>query len=88
MNQIANMISTMRYMSGGKLKCSVSHSRRDWSRLGPGSSTQQNFAFVFRSHPASKWSCLLRAQDAYSLMRSAIADDNPVICIEHRWLYE
>ena len=22
------------------------------------------------------------------MMRSAIADDNPVICIEHRWMYD
>jgi pyruvate dehydrogenase E1 component beta subunit len=88
MNQIANMISTMRYMSGGKLKVPLvirAVVGRGWGQGPQHSKTLHSF---FAHIPGIKVIMPSTAQDAYSLLRSAIADDNPVICIEHRWLYD
>lgn len=88
MNQIANMISTMRYMSGGKLKVPLvirAVVGRGWGQGPQHSKTLHSF---FAHIPGLKVIMPSCAQDAYSMMRSAIADDNPVICIEHRWMYD
>lgn len=88
LNQIANMISTMRYMSGGKLKVPLvirAVVGRGWGQGPQHSKTLHSF---FAHIPGLKVIMPSTAQDAYSLLRSAIADDNPVICIEHRWMYD
>jgi pyruvate/2-oxoglutarate/acetoin dehydrogenase E1 component len=88
MNQIANMISTMRYMSGGKLKVPLvirAVVGRGWGQGPQHSKTLHSF---FAHIPGLKVIMPSSAQDAYSMLRSAIADDNPVICIEHRWMYD
>ena len=88
MNQIANMISTMRYMSGGKLKVPLvirAVIGRGWGQGPQHSKTLHSF---FAHIPGLKVVMPSSTQDAYSLLRSSIADDNPVICIEHRWLYD
>lgn len=88
LNQIANMISTMRYMSGGKLKVPLvirAVVGRGWGQGPQHSKTLHSF---FAHIPGIKVIMPSSAQDAYSMLRSAIADDNPVICIEHRWMYD
>ncbi len=88
MNQIANMISTMRYMSGGKLKVPLvirAVVGRGWGQGPQHSKTLHSF---FAHIPGLKVIMPSSAQDAYSLLRAAIDDDNPVICIEHRWMYD
>lgn len=88
LNQIANMISTMRYMSGGKIKVPMvirAVVGRGWGQGPQHSKTLHSF---FAHIPGLKVIMPSTAQDAYSMMRSAIADDNPVICIEHRWMYD
>ncbi|MGE0526030.1 MAG: alpha-ketoacid dehydrogenase subunit beta [Bdellovibrionales bacterium] len=88
MNQIANMISTMRYMSGGKLKVPLvirAVIGRGWGQGPQHSKTLHSF---FAHIPGLKVIMPSCAQDAYSLLRTAIDDDNPVICIEHRWMYD
>src|SRR5665213_2190360 len=88
MNQIANMISTMRYISGGKLKVPLvirAVVGRGWGQGPQHSKTLHSF---FAHIPGLKVIMPSSAQDAYSMLRSAIADDNPVICIEHRWMYD
>ena len=88
MNQIANMISAVRYMSGGKLKVPIVFRAvvgRGWGQGPQHSKTLHSF---FAHIPGLKVVMPSCAQDAYSLLRSSIHDDNPVICIEHRWLYD
>lgn len=88
MNQIANMISTMRYMSGGQLKVPLvirAVIGRGWGQSCQHSKSLHSF---FAHIPGLKVVMPSTAQDAYSLLRSSIQDENPVIFLEHRWLYD
>lgn len=88
MNQIANMVSNLRYMTGGKV--SVPLVIRAVIGRGWGQSAQHSKSLhsVFAHLPGLKVVLSTTPQDAYSLLRSAIRDDNPVIFLEHRWLYD
>ncbi|MFN0118243.1 MAG: alpha-ketoacid dehydrogenase subunit beta [Elusimicrobiota bacterium] len=88
MNQIANMISSLRYMTGGKLKVPLvirAVIGRGWGQSAQHSKTLHG---IFAHIPGIKVLLPSSPQDAYSMLRAAINDDNPVISIEHRWLYD
>lgn len=88
MNQIVNMVSNLRYMSGGKLK--VPLVIRAVIGRGWGQSAQHSKSLhgIFAHIPGLKVVMPASPQDAYGLLRSAVRDDNPVIVLEHRWLYD
>lgn len=88
MNQIVNMISNLRYMSGGKLKVPLvirAVIGRGWGQSAQHSKSLQSF---FAHIPGLKVVMPTTPQDAYSLLRTSVQDDNPVIFLEHRWLYD
>lgn len=88
MNQIVNMISNLRYMSGGKLSIPLvirAVIGRGWGQASQHSKSLHSF---FAHIPGLKVVMPATPQDAYSLLRSSIRDNNPVIFLEHRWLYE
>lgn len=88
MNQIGNMISNLRYMSGGRLKLPMvirAVIGRGWGQSAQHSKSLQG---VFGHFPGLKVVLPTTPQDAYSLLRSSIRDDNPVVFLEHRWLYD
>jgi pyruvate dehydrogenase E1 component beta subunit len=88
MNQLANMVSSLRYMSGGILR--VPLVIRAVIGRGWGQSAQHSKSLhgVFAHFPGLKVVMPTTPQDAYSLLRAAVRDDNPVIVLEHRWLYD
>ena len=88
MNQLANMVSTMRYMSGGQLR--VPLVIRAVIGRGWGQSAQHSKSLhgVFAHFPGLKVVMPTTPQDAYSLLRAAVRDENPVLVLEHRWLYD
>ncbi len=88
MNQIANMISTIRYMSGGTVKVPIVFRAvigRGWGQGPQHSKTLHSF---FAHIPGIKVAMPTTCQDAYSMLKAAINDDDPVVFIEHRWLYD
>jgi pyruvate dehydrogenase E1 component beta subunit len=88
MNQIANMLSAMRYMSGGAVRVPVvirAVIGRGW---GQSAQHSKSLHGVFAHLPGLKVVMPSRPQDAYSLIRSAIRDPNPVIFLEHRWMHD
>lgn len=88
MNQIANMVSNIRYMTGGELNVPLvlrAVIGRGWGQAAQHSKSMQS---VFAHIPGLKVVMPSSPQDAYSLLRSAIEDNNPVLFLEHRWLYD
>lgn len=88
MNQITNMVSNLRYMSGGRLRIPLvirAIIGRGWGQAAQHSKSLHG---IFAHFPGLKVVLPTTPQDAYSLLRSAIRDDNPVIVLEHRWLYD
>lgn len=88
MNQIINMISNLRYMSGGQLKIPLvirAVIGRGWGQSAQHSKSLQS---IFAHIPGLKVVMPTTPQDAYSLLRASVREDNPVIFLEHRWLYD
>lgn len=86
-NQLANMVSTMRYSSGGKTKVPLvirAVVGRGW---GQGFQHSKTMHSLFAHIPGLKVIAPTTASDAKGMLISAIRDDNPVIILEHRWLY-
>ena len=87
-NQLANMVSSYRYGSGGTLKVPMvirAVIGRGW---GQGIQHGKSMYSVFAHIPGLKVVLPTTPGDAKGLLISAIRDDNPVIFIEHRWLYD
>jgi len=87
MNQIVNMIAAYRYGSGGKLKVPLvirGIIGRGWGQGFQHSKSLQSF---FAHVPGLKVVMPTTPHDAKGLLTSAMRDENPVIMLEHRWLY-
>jgi pyruvate dehydrogenase E1 component beta subunit len=87
-DQIINHAAKLCYMSGGKTH--VPLVIRAIIGRGWGSAAQHSQALqaLFMHMPGIKVVMPASAYDAKGLLLSSIADDNPVIFIEHRWLYD
>jgi pyruvate dehydrogenase E1 component beta subunit len=87
-NQVSNLLSSCRYMSGGKLK--VPMTIRSIIGRGWGQSCQHSKSMhsLFAHIPGMKVVLPTTPRDAKGLLSSAIRDDNPVVVLEHRWLYD
>ncbi len=87
MNQLANMVSSCRYGSGGKLNVPMvirAIIGRGWGQTFQHSKSIHS---VFAHIPGLKVVMPTTPSDAKGLLISAIRDNDPVVFIEHRWLY-
>ncbi|KMP12721.1 hypothetical protein UR09_00045 [Candidatus Nitromaritima sp. SCGC AAA799-A02] len=88
MNQIVNMISNFHYLTAGKLKVPLvirAIIGRGWGQSAQHSKSMHS---LFAHIPGLKVVLPTTPEDAKGLLASAIRDDNPVILLEHRWLYD
>lgn len=88
MNQIINMISNLHYVSAGKLRIPLVIRAMIGRGWGQSAQHSKSLHSIFAHFPGLKVVLPTTPQDAYSLLRAAIRDDNPVIFLEHRWLYD
>ena len=87
MNQLVNMTSSFIYGTGGRAKVPLvirAVIGRGW---GQGYQHSKSLHSYFAHVPGLKVVLPTTPRDAKGLLISAIRDDNPVVFLEHRWLY-
>jgi pyruvate dehydrogenase E1 component beta subunit len=87
MNQLVNMISNYVYSTGGRYSAPLvirAVIGRGW---GQGYQHSKSLFSYFTHIPGLKVIAPTTPRDAKGLLTAAIRDDNPVVCLEHRWLY-
>lgn len=87
-SQLANMISAFSYLTDGQLKVPMvirAVIGRGW---GQGAQHSKSMQSIFSHIPGLKVVMPTTPADAKGLLKTAIRDNNPVIFIEHRWLYD
>lgn len=88
MNQLANMVSSFHYGSGGKLKVPLVIRVIIGKGWGQAYQHSKSLQAIFAHLPGLKVVMPTTPADAKGLLISAIRDDNPVLVIEHRMLYD
>jgi pyruvate/2-oxoglutarate/acetoin dehydrogenase E1 component len=86
MDQMANQVAKMRYMSGGKLTTPMVM-RAPVGVTGRGAQHAQMMDPFFLPLPGIKIVCPATAYDAKGLLKAAVRDGNPVLVFEHKLLY-
>jgi pyruvate/2-oxoglutarate/acetoin dehydrogenase E1 component len=86
MDQMANQVAKMRYMSGGRLTVPLVM-RAPVGVTGRGAQHAQMMEPYFLPLPGIKIVAPSTAYDAKGLLKAAVRDDNPVLIFEHKLLY-
>ena len=87
-DQIINQAGNWHYMSGGRSSAPVTV-RGIVNRGGEQAAQHsQSFHALYMHHPGMKVVMPSTAYDAKGLLIAAVRDDNPVLFIDDRWLYE
>lgn len=87
MNQLVNMVSTHTYVTDGKLSVPLVVRAVIGRGFGQGAQHSKSLHSLFAHIPGLKVVIPTRPADAKGLLVTAIRDDNPVVMIEHQWLY-
>ncbi len=86
-DQIVNMAATLRYRHGGQVSCPIVVRGPCGGGVHGGIYHSQNPEAWFFHVPGLKVVAPATAYDAKGLLKSAIRDDDPVIYLEHKFLY-
>jgi pyruvate/2-oxoglutarate/acetoin dehydrogenase E1 component len=86
-DQIWNQAAKMHSMSGGRVKVPLVIRAQQGGGRGNGAQHSQSFETLFTHIPGMKVCIPATPYDAKGLLKSAIRDDNPVMFIEHKLLY-
>lgn len=86
-DQIVNMSANLRYMSGGQIEVPLVIRAPTGAGVQLGATHSQSFETWLAEVPGMKCVCPSNPRDALGLLRSSIADNNPVIFAEHAHLY-
>lgn len=88
MDQLVNSAAKWHYMFGGQNSISIVIRLIMGRGWGQGPTHSQNLQSWFAHIPGLKVVTPTSAQDAKGLLLSSIADNNPVVFLEHRWLHQ
>ncbi len=87
MEQIVNQAAKWHYMFNGTMKAPLTIRMVIGRGWGQGPQHSQSLQAIFAHIPGLKVIMPATPEDAKGLLIGAVEDDNPVICLEHRWLY-
>jgi len=87
MDQIANQVAKIRYMTGGQVKVPLVIRTQGGGGRSSAAQHAQSLEAWFCHIPGLKVVMPSTPYDAKGLLKSSIRDDNPVIFIEHKILY-
>ncbi|MEV5411328.1 dehydrogenase E1 component subunit alpha/beta [Thermopolyspora sp. NPDC052614] len=88
LDQLMNQAAKLRFMTGGAVTVPLVVRTQFGSGRSSGSQHSQSLEALLAHLPGLTVVMPSTPQDAYGLLRAAIEDDNPVIFIENRLLYE
>ncbi len=86
-DSIWNQAAKMRAMSGGRVKVPMVIRAQQGGGRGNGAQHSQSFEALFTHIPGFKVILPATPADAKGLLKSALRDENPVMFIEHKLLY-
>lgn len=86
-NQLVNMVSSATYGSNGKLSVPMVIRVLVGRGWGQGFQHSKSLQSIFAHIPGLKIIMPATPYDAKGMLIAAIRDDNPVICMEHRFLF-
>lgn len=86
-DQIINQAANVRYVSAGRLQAPLTIRTQQGATPGSCAQHSQNLEALYAHIPGIRIAMPGTVQDAYSLLVSAIACDDPVLVIENRGLY-
>ena len=88
MDQVVNNAAKWRYMSGGKLRVPLTIRAIIGRGWGQAAQHSQSLQAIFAHVPGLSVVMPATPADAKGLLMTALTTESPVICLEHRWLYE
>ena len=88
LDQLMNQAAKMRFMTGGAVHVPLVVRTQFGSGRSSGSQHSQSLEALLAHLPGLTVVMPSTGADAYGLLRAAIEDDNPVVFIEHRLLYD
>ena len=88
MDQIVNQAAKLRYMSGGQVKIPLVIRTQGGGGTSEAAQHSQSLEAWFAHIPGLKVALPATPADAKGLLKSAIRDDNPVVFLEHKLLYD
>ncbi len=86
-DQIANQLAKYRYQSGAQATVPATLRMASGGSIGFGAQHSQCVENWFLNIPGIKLCLPATAADAYTILRAAVRDDDPVIVFEHKALY-
>ena len=88
MDQIFNQAAKLRYTSGGKHKVPITVLSFVARKPGEGAQHSQSLQSIFAHFPGVKVGMPASPRDVKTMILTAINDDDPVIILEHRSLFD
>ena len=87
MDQMLNQIAKARYMSGGNVKVPLVIRMQGGGYKGQAAQHSQSIEAIFAHIPGLLVVSPSTPADAKGLLKTAIRDDNPIVFIEHKMIY-